>query len=104
VGECGLDSIGTEEGSVVGTYTHGNEPLGSILGREFLNRLSDYQHLKEDSAPQISFLVILLDLTADKMQSSETLNTSNIISETEDYQKNYLIIINRMETNTQKNS
>jgi hypothetical protein len=35
---------------VVGRCEHGNEPLGSIKGGEFLDKLSDYQLLKKDSA------------------------------------------------------
>jgi hypothetical protein len=33
----GLDSSGSQQGPVVGSYEHGNEPLGSIKGREFLD-------------------------------------------------------------------
>jgi VanZ family protein len=35
---------------VVGSCEHSNKPSGSIKGREFLDQLNDYQHLK-DSAP-----------------------------------------------------
>jgi hypothetical protein len=33
------------------SYERGNEILGSIKGREFLGRMSDYRLLKKDSAP-----------------------------------------------------
>jgi hypothetical protein len=35
VGRCGLDSFGSGEELVVGSCEHGNQPLGSIKGREF---------------------------------------------------------------------
>jgi len=41
---------------VVGSYKHGNEPLGAIKGMEFLDQLSDYQLLKKDSAPWSSVM------------------------------------------------
>jgi hypothetical protein len=31
--------------------THGNEPSGSIKGGEFLDKLSDYKLLKNESTP-----------------------------------------------------
>jgi hypothetical protein len=34
-----------------GSCEHGNEPLGSIKGGEFLDWLSDYYLLKKDSVP-----------------------------------------------------
>jgi hypothetical protein len=34
---CGLDSLGSEQGPVAGFCEHGNEPSGSIKGREFLD-------------------------------------------------------------------
>jgi len=34
---CGLDSCGSVQGPVVGSCEHGNEPLGSIEGGEFLD-------------------------------------------------------------------
>jgi hypothetical protein len=37
VGRCGLNSFGSGEGPVVGPCEHGNEPSGSIKGREFLD-------------------------------------------------------------------
>jgi hypothetical protein len=33
---------------VAGSCEHGNEPLDSMKGREFLGQLSDYHLLKED--------------------------------------------------------
>jgi hypothetical protein len=36
---------------VAGCCEHGNEPPGSIKGEEFLDQLSDYKLLKNDSAP-----------------------------------------------------
>jgi hypothetical protein len=42
VGGCGLDSSGLRQGQVVGPCEYSNEPLGSIKGREFLDKLSDY--------------------------------------------------------------
>jgi hypothetical protein len=36
---------------VVGCCERGDEPSGSMKGREFLVKLSDYQLLKQDSAP-----------------------------------------------------
>jgi hypothetical protein len=35
-GRVGLDSIGSEQRQVAGSCDHGNEPLGSIKGRQFL--------------------------------------------------------------------
>jgi hypothetical protein len=36
---------------VAGSYKHGNEPLGSVKGREFFDKLSSYLLLKKDFAP-----------------------------------------------------
>jgi hypothetical protein len=36
VRRCGLDSSGSGQGPVAGSCEHGNEPLGSIKGEEFL--------------------------------------------------------------------
>jgi hypothetical protein len=49
--EGGLDAPGSVQGPVAGCCEHGNEPSGSIKGREFLDKLSDCQLLKKDSAP-----------------------------------------------------
>jgi hypothetical protein len=46
VGRCGLDSSGSGQGPVAGSFEHGNEPLVSTKGREFLDLLSDYQLLQ----------------------------------------------------------
>jgi hypothetical protein len=37
VGSCGLDSSGSGQGPMVASCEYGNEPSGSIKGREFLN-------------------------------------------------------------------
>jgi hypothetical protein len=37
VGRCGLASSGSGKGPVPGSCEHGNKPLGSIKGGEFLN-------------------------------------------------------------------
>jgi len=37
-----LDSSGSGQGLVVGSCEHGNEPSGSIKGRQILDQLSDY--------------------------------------------------------------
>jgi hypothetical protein len=41
MGRCGLDSSGSRPGLMVGSCEHGNEPSGSIKGREFLDQLND---------------------------------------------------------------
>jgi len=40
----------------VGCCQHGNEPSGSIKGRELLDQLSDYKLFKKDSAPWSYFI------------------------------------------------
>jgi len=57
VGGCGLDSSGSGQGQVASCCEHGNEPSGTIKGREFIGYLSDCQLLKKDCTPQ-SMLVI----------------------------------------------
>jgi hypothetical protein len=47
----GVDSSGSGYGPVADSCEHGNEPFGSTEGGEFLEKLSTYQLLKEDSAP-----------------------------------------------------
>jgi hypothetical protein len=37
VGRCGLDSSGSGQGPVVGSWEHDNEPSGSIKGGEFFD-------------------------------------------------------------------
>jgi hypothetical protein len=37
VGRCGLHACGSGYGPVAGSSEHGNEPSGSIKGREFLD-------------------------------------------------------------------
>jgi hypothetical protein len=37
---------------VADSCEHGNDPSGSIKGREFLDQTSDYQLLNKDSAPR----------------------------------------------------
>jgi hypothetical protein len=46
-----LDSNGSGQDPVAGSCEHGSEPSSSIKSRNFLTNLSDYQLLKEDSAP-----------------------------------------------------
>jgi hypothetical protein len=36
---------------VVSSFENGNELLGSIKGREFLDQLCDYKFLKKDTTP-----------------------------------------------------
>jgi hypothetical protein len=50
VGRCGLDASGSKSGPVAEFCEHGTESSGCIKGGEFLDLLSDYQLLKEDSA------------------------------------------------------
>jgi len=38
----GLDSSGTGQGSMAGSFQYGNKPSGSIQGGEFLHQMSDY--------------------------------------------------------------
>jgi hypothetical protein len=40
VGSCELDATGSGQGPVVGSCACGNEPLGSIQGKEFLDYLT----------------------------------------------------------------
>jgi hypothetical protein len=42
VRKCGLDASGSGQGAMVGSCEHGNEPLGSIKGRELTDLMSDY--------------------------------------------------------------
>jgi hypothetical protein len=37
MGRCALDASGLGQGPVVGCSERGNEPLGSIKGKEFLD-------------------------------------------------------------------
>jgi len=46
--DCGLDSSGSGQGSVVGSCEHGNESAASIKCRYLVDRLSDCQLLEED--------------------------------------------------------
>jgi hypothetical protein len=48
---CELDSSGPGLEQVAGSRVHGDELSGSIKGGEFLDKLSDCQLLKKDSAP-----------------------------------------------------
>lgn len=43
---CELGSSGSEQGAVMGSYEHDNEPSGFVKAREFLNHCSDYEVLK----------------------------------------------------------
>jgi hypothetical protein len=47
---CGLEAYGSEQGLATASCEHGNEPSGSMKGREFLDYLSDCYLLKKDSA------------------------------------------------------
>jgi hypothetical protein len=51
VGGRVLDSIGSGHGPMVVSCEHDNEQTTSIKSGESLDQLSDYQLLKEDSAP-----------------------------------------------------
>jgi len=46
------DSSSAGQGPPAGSCEHGNETSGPIKGWKFLNHLSDYKLLKEDSAPR----------------------------------------------------
>jgi hypothetical protein len=41
MGRCELDSSGSGQGPMVGSFEHSNEPSGSIKGREFPDWLND---------------------------------------------------------------
>jgi hypothetical protein len=56
VGSCEVDASGSGYRPVADSCEHGNEPSGSIKGGNFLEQLSDYQLLKQDS-PLVSLLV-----------------------------------------------
>jgi hypothetical protein len=45
VGGCGLDLCSSGYGPVANACEHGNKPSDSIKDGEFLDKLSDYQHL-----------------------------------------------------------
>jgi hypothetical protein len=49
---CGLDSSGSGEGPVTGSFQHGDETSVSLEGWEFRDELSDYQLPIEDCAPR----------------------------------------------------
>jgi hypothetical protein len=44
----------------VGSCEYNNEPSGSIKGKRFLNQLSDYQLLKDDSIPRSKYFDFLI--------------------------------------------
>jgi hypothetical protein len=52
-----LDLSGSEQGQVVGSCEHGNEPSAYIQGGEFLDQLSDWYLLKtlKAAAPLTEF-------------------------------------------------
>jgi hypothetical protein len=56
---CGSKSSGSIYGPVAGSCEHGSGHSVSIKGAKFLDQLSDYELLKEDSAPW-SYLVVWL--------------------------------------------
>jgi hypothetical protein len=41
VGRCALDTSDSRQGPVAGYCEYGNEPLGSIKGGQFLDKLRD---------------------------------------------------------------
>jgi hypothetical protein len=47
---CGTDSTVCGSGPVPGCCEHGNESSGYVKSGKFLDKLSDYQFLKKDSA------------------------------------------------------
>jgi hypothetical protein len=50
--ECyGLDSSGSGQGPVVGSYKHDSERFGSIKCWEILEQLSEWWYFMKDSAP-----------------------------------------------------
>jgi hypothetical protein len=44
---------------VAGCCEHGNEPSGSVKGKEFLDKLSYYELLNKDSAPYTSLVNVM---------------------------------------------
>ena len=48
----GLDSSGSGQGQLVGSFGFGNEPSGSIKYGEFLDWLRTGSPLRKDSAPR----------------------------------------------------
>ena len=54
---CG-DMDWIDLGQLAGTCECGNEPLGSIKCREFLDQLEEGQHLKMDSAAQSKYVCV----------------------------------------------
>lgn len=49
--ERGLNSSGSVQDPLASSGENSNEPLNSIKCGKFLDHVSDYQLLKEDSAP-----------------------------------------------------
>jgi hypothetical protein len=47
---CELDSGGSEQFQIAGTFTHDNGPSDSIQGEDYLDNLLDCQLLNNDSA------------------------------------------------------
>jgi hypothetical protein len=53
MGGCQLDSSGSGQGPVADGCEHGNEPLDSIKGREFPDRLSEFSSSDKWSYAQL---------------------------------------------------
>jgi hypothetical protein len=54
-----MQSAGSVYGPVAGYCEHGNEPSVSIRDEEFFDQLSDYQLLKNYSAPWNNLICVL---------------------------------------------
>jgi hypothetical protein len=57
VGHFQLDACESGEGPTAGPRENGNEHSGSIKGKIFLNKMSDYELIKKDSAPWIEKII-----------------------------------------------
>jgi hypothetical protein len=55
------------------TCEHGNEPSGSIKGREFLYQLSDYQLLKKESTAWNYLTSVAHELTLISLKVQNTM-------------------------------
>jgi hypothetical protein len=54
VGKCELGASGSGQGPMAGCCEHGNEPSGSIKGKELLDLMRNYQLIKKDSVESIT--------------------------------------------------
>jgi hypothetical protein len=50
MGGCGLDASYSDQKPLADCCEHGNEALGFIKSREFIDQMSDYQLLKKGSS------------------------------------------------------